>query len=128
MAKETNLTGDDGYWLGTDFSYAYHIKNEAEDTSIDITGYALSWMVKRNASDADADALVTYTTASGITIAGTFNATPASNTQRATVAVVDTDTHNLPPGLYRYELKRTDAGAETILAFGPIQCKQGVHR
>lgn len=113
--------------IGTDFAYAFHVKNEALDTSINISGYALSWMLKRSLSDLDAAAL-TKTTASGIAIAGSFNATPASNTQRATVSIADTDTDGLTPGYYYWELKRTDAGLETRLAYGRVQLARGVHR
>lgn len=125
MAKETS----DELFLGTDLTRTFHIKNEAEDASINITGYALSWMVKRYKSDTDAAAILTKTTAaSNIAIAGTFNATPASNAQRATLTLVDTDTASLNPGLYHWELKRTDDGSETVLAYGKMTFIQGVHR
>lgn len=124
MAKETAAP----LRLSVDFSYPFHIKNEAEDTSIDITGWALSWMVKANLSDLDAAAILTKTTADGIAIAGTFDAIPARNTQLATVTVADTDTDRLSRGLYVYELKRTDAGLETTLASGTIEFIRTVHR
>ena len=124
MAKETTCE----LWLGTDFQYVFHVKNNAEDTAIEITGWALSWMVKRYRSDADASAILTKTTASGIAIAGTFHQTPALNTQRATVTLADTDSSSLNPGLYHYELKRTDDGYETVLAYGQMVFNQGVHR
>ncbi len=125
MAKETS----DDLFLSTDLTRTYHIKNEAEDTSINITGWALSWMVKRYKSDADAAAILTKTTGgSHIAIAGTFNATPANNLQRATLTLVDTDTATLYPGLYHWELKRTDDGFETVLAYGKMVFIQGVHR
>lgn len=115
--------------LGTDFSYPFHVKNEALDTSIDITGYALSFMIKKALSDVDADAKLTKTTAGGgIAIAGTFNATPASNEQRATVTVADTDTDSLTPVVHVWELKRTDAGLETRIAYGKVTLVRGVHR
>lgn len=122
---ETNL---DPLPIGTDFAYAFHVKNEAQDTSINITGYALSWMLKRSLADLDAAAVLTKTTVSGITISGSFNAAPASNTQRATVAIADTDTDSLTPAFYHWELKRTDAGYETRLAYGRVQLERGVHR
>lgn len=124
MAKETGTT----LFLGTDHQYVFHIKNLAEDTSIDIGGWALSWMVKLATSDADAAALVTKTGSSGIAIAGTFNSAPSTNAQRATVTVEDTDTATLTAGVRVWELKRTDAGYETVLAYGPITFRRGVHR
>lgn len=122
---ETNL---DPLVLGTDFEYPFHIQNGDLDTAIDITGYALSWMLKKSLSNSDANAKLTKTTASGISIAGTFNATPASNEQRATVTIADTDTDSLSPGLHYWELKRTDPGLETRLAYGTVNLVRGVHR
>lgn len=124
MAKETT----DDLWLGTDLTRVYHVKNEAEDTSIEITNWALSWMVKRYHSDTDAGASLTKTTASGIVIAGAFNSDPAINAERATLTLTDTDTASLYPGLYYWELKRTDDGYETVLGYGQMTFLQGVHR
>lgn len=125
MAKETT----DSLWLGTDLTRAYHIKDEAETTSINISGWTLGWMLKRFTSDADADAILTKTTTGGaVVIAGTFNTTPASNSQRATLTLEDSDTAALYPGLYHWELKRTDDGYETVLAYGQMTMIQGVHR
>lgn len=124
MAKETA----DELFLGTDLTRTFHIKDEDEAASVNITGFALSWMVKRNKSDADAAAILTKTTAAAIAIAGAFNATPSSNLQRATLTLTDSDTAALYPGLYHWELKRTDDGFETVLAYGTMTFIQGVHR
>jgi hypothetical protein len=124
MAKETTAT----LYLGADHTYPFTILNQAETLAVDISGWALSWMVKRRKSDADAAAVLTKTTVSGIVISGTYNATITTNTQVATVTVADTDTDAIAEGLYHYELKRTDAGLETPLAFGTLTLKRGVHR
>lgn len=128
MAKETH----DEIFLGTDLQRVFHIKNDDEDTSIDISGWALSWMVKRHPEQADNLALLTKTTGAGdIAIAGVFNSNPDSNLQRATLTLTDdaTDTAaEVPPGLFHWELKRTDAGFETVLAYGTFEAIQGVHR
>lgn len=124
MAKETAAE----YFIGTDHQFVYEILNEGETAAINIASWTLSWMVKRRKSDADVDAVLTKTTTSGIAIDGTFNATPGTNTQVATVTVDDTDTLTLPPGSYYAELKRTDAGFETVLAYGVLTIKRGVHR
>ena len=124
MAKETATS----LFLGTDHQFILHVKNEAETASVDITGWALSYMIKRHKSDADGAALVTKTTAAGITIAGTFNSNPAVNLQRATVTLADTDTATLADGVAYHEWKRTDDGFETILAYGQQTLVQGVHR
>jgi hypothetical protein len=126
MAKETH----DDIFLGTDFERVFHIKNEDESASINILGWAISWMVKRHKDQADLLALLTKTTAGGaLVISGSYNADPAVNTQRVTLTVADTDTDTaINEGLYHWELKRTDAGFETVLAYGTFECVQGVHR
>ena len=114
---------------GTDFAYVFHIKDEPQETAININGFALSWMLKRRLADADIAAVVTKTTGGGgIGIGGTFNATPGSNTQRATVTIEDTDTDTVVPGVYYWELKRTDASLETRLAYGRVTLARAVHR
>lgn len=124
MAEETKVS----LYIGTDFDYAFHILNEAKTQAIDITGWTLSWMLKRKATDEDVDALlVKTTTAGGVVIAGAFNATPGLNLQRATVTVQDTDTDALAAASCRFELKRMDAGVETVLADGPLTLKRSVH-
>ena len=123
---KTNL---DPLVIGTDFNYPFDVRNEAQTASIDITGFALSWMLKRALTDLDAAAALTLTTGgSTIIINGTYNVDPAVNTQRATVTIADTDTDALNPGVYHWELKRTDAGLESRLAYGSVPLVRGVHR
>ncbi len=124
MAKETATE----LFLGTDHSFEFEILNIAETAAVNITGWALSMLIKRNRSDADASALVTKTTSSGITISGTYNSDPDTNTQIATATIADTDTDSINPGFGYYELKRTDAGAEAVLAYGAIDLRLAVHR
>jgi hypothetical protein len=117
------------YDIGTDQAYDVTVyTSEAKTTVREITGWALSFFVKRKATDADNVALVTKTSGSGIAISGSFNASPASNTQIATVTIADTDTDSLNAGVYRWELKRTDAGSEARVAYGTISFNQTVHR
>lgn len=124
MAKETATT----LFIGTDHQFKYHIQNDAETAALDVTGWALSWMIKRSKNHSDAEALLTKTTTGGgVVIAGTFNADPALNLQRATVSIFDTDTDGQPAGVRYYELKRMDAGSETILAYGELELLRSVH-
>lgn len=113
--------------LERDQQFVFEILNDAQDTAINVTGWATSFMVKRDKSDADAAALLTNT--SGV-ISGVFNATPSVNTQRITVTVADTDCLStaIPEGQYRYEFERTDAGYETTLAYGTCEAILGVQR
>ncbi len=125
MAKENALV----VFNNEDRGFAFHVKDHDDETiAIDATGWALSFMVKRRLGDVDADALIVKTTAGGsIAVAGTFNASAASNAQRVTVTLLDSDTVSLTPGLCRYELKRTDSGAETVLSFGVFHIRKSVH-
>lgn len=91
-------------------------------TPQNITGWALSWMLKKRQTDTDAAAKVTKTTAGG-TISMT---TPGSGV--CEVGISDTDIDALPAGLYWHELKRTDAGSETVLIYGTFVLKQALHR
>ena len=126
MAKETALE----IWVGggEDHEFVFDVTNVPETVAIDITGWALSFMVKRRVSDADSAALVTKTTSSGIAIAGVFAAVITTNTQRATVTIADSDVDDFVAGLMRWELKRTGAGVEAPLAYGPINFRRSVHK
>lgn len=123
MAKTTNLE----LRLDRDQAFTFTVLNEAETTAIDVSGWATSFMVKRNKEDADVAALLTKT--DGV-ISGTFNASPAVNTQIVTVTVADTDVLStaIAEGLAFYEFERTGAGVETALAEGTINIVLGVQR
>jgi hypothetical protein len=113
------------YWLGTDKSWDFTVYTSAQKTTIrDITGWTISFMIKRNIEDADGAALVL---ANG-TVSGTFNASPAVNTQKFRVTLVDTDTDTeVAPGVAHWESKRTDAGFEEVLAYGSMDLRRAVH-
>lgn len=125
MAKETPIE----IFLGTDVLLEYTILDSDEDAAVEITGWALSFMIKPTRITLDADALVTKTTAGAtITISGTYNADPDTNTQVATVSILDTNTSTLDPQNAWWELKRTDDGFETVLAYGRVNLIRSVHR
>jgi hypothetical protein len=121
--------------IGDDRTLSFTIYNEdgleldenqeyVSGTCKDVSGYALTFIVRTSDTTSNA-ALITKTVGSGITISGSFNASNSLNTQRVEVVVEDTDTwstdpegQRLSPKTYRYALKRTDAGSETLLAYG----------
>ena len=120
--------GSDEIFIGSDVRRHFHVQNEAKTAALDIAGWSLSWMVKRRRHDADAAALLTKTTGGGaIAIAGAFDATPATNAQRATLTLADTDTDAIQEGQYHWELKRMDAGFEAPLVYGILTFRRGVH-
>jgi hypothetical protein len=123
---ETRLDLD----LGTDGPpYNFQVKDADDATAaVDVSAWTFSFMVKRSAHDLDAAALITKTLDSGITIAGTFDPVAADSTQRVTVTIADTDTDALNSGTCVWELKRTNAGAERVVAYGEIRLYRSLHR
>lgn len=128
MAFEASIGGSGSLMLGEDKTLNIEVINadlaafdpEDETTWVpkDITGFTLTFIV-RNQQSATGTALATK---SG-SVSGTYNASRSVNTQRAVVAIADTDFISesgglIPPGTTYYSLNRTDAGAETVLVFG----------
>lgn len=116
MADEQHITEDHEFFIGEDKSLTITV------TGTNITGWSLSWMLKQKPTDTDANAKVTKTTGAG----GIVLTTPLSGI--CTVSVADTDTDGLRANTYWHELKRTDAGLETILTYGACELRQSVHR
>jgi hypothetical protein len=108
-AVETSLI----QFIGDDHQF---VCTESAGTAL--TGFALSFTIKRRPSDLDAAALLTLTTPTAITISGAV----------ATINVADSDTDGLAEGTYHWELKRTDASAETVLGYGAYRLVRGLHR
>ena len=112
---------------GCDHALAFTVYTDDTETTIrNITGYALSFMVKTNLADADAAAVITKTTGSGIVISGSYHQNPNSNTQVATVTISAANA-TISQRSYFWELKRTDATHETRLAHGLLNLGQTVH-
>jgi hypothetical protein len=122
MSIERNITADDDFFLGEDKSLVVTVYQSDGITLQNVTGWAISFMVKKSATDADANAKVTKTTAGG----GIVLTAPLSGL--ITITLTDTDTASLPADSYRYEVKRTDDGSETVLTFGRLTLRQAVHR
>lgn len=117
MAKTQNIA----LQIGIDKRYDCTILNTAETQVVDITGWAISWLVKVRESDLDASAILTKTTANGgVTITGVYNASPTLNAQVARVSINDEETDAMTEALYHHELRRTDAGFETPLIEGSL--------
>lgn len=114
QAISTNL------FTGEDKAFVCQIL-DASGNPQDITGWSLSWMVKRRKTDADADAIIVKTTASGIALT-----TPSIGI--CTITGDDDDLAALDGGgLHHHELRRTDTGYNTVLFFGPVIPGLSVH-
>lgn len=121
MANIEDIATSDGWYLDEDKGLVITVYQSDGTTPQSISGWSLSWMLKRRLTDADASAILTKTTASGIALT-----TPASGI--CTVTIADTDTTSIASGDYYHELKRTDAGYESVLVTGKAVLLRGVHR
>lgn len=116
-----HIDEDDALFIGEDKNLVCTIYQADQRTRQDVSGWALSWRLKASLADADGAALLTKTTSSGIALT-----TPTSGV--VTISIADTDTDGLAAGRHYHELKRTDAGNETVLAHGRCVLRRGVHR
>jgi hypothetical protein len=82
---------------------------------VNITGWAIDWNLR--AYHGASTALATKTTGAG-TITLT---TPASGI--FTVALITGDTSALTEGLYSWDSRRTDSGAQDVLAYGTFHLR-----
>lgn len=78
--------------------------------STDITGWHFLFHL---ALRKGGDELITKTSGSGISITDATNGVLA-------VAISRTDTTDLDPGVYYYEIARTDSGGEAVLTYGTV--------
>lgn len=118
---KVDITGADRFFTNADKLIKFTIYQADGVTPQNITGWALSWMLKRRLTDPDANALVTKTTGAGsITLT-----TPL--TGNCELIVTDENTAAVEAGFYVHELKRTDAGAETPLCEGKARLRQSLH-
>jgi hypothetical protein len=124
MARLQHIGASEDWFIGEDKTLAFEVYDgSAESTIKDVTGFAIEFKMRLR-TDGDRVVLTRTTGGSTITITGSFNADPDTNTQRVNVLVEDTDTDNMQPGRYYYVLRRTDAGNETVLAYGDIDLKK----
>lgn len=124
MAQEVNITKEHEFFTGTDRVLQFSVV-DADDVAVNITGWALQWvLVRAPGAAASSGHLVSKTVGSGITITNGAGGV-------CQVAVEDADTDGLEGSdspLYRHELRRTDGGNEDILAYGTVVLRQGLVR
>lgn len=135
MALEDDITEDDKIFLDTDLVLPFRVwagnptaAEIAANTAVpvDVSGWAMSWTLRRTV-DASSALIEKATGGNGIIVSGAFNVDPTLNEQQVEVTIEDTDTYDAsadppvdvrPSKSYRYALKRTDDGSETVLVFG----------
>lgn len=130
MAYEAHVTRARLFFTGEDKGYAFIVyapgstnADIADDTATrqDISGWALSWMVKRHKTDPDASAMIAKTIGDGVVITD-------GPTGACLVTVTDDDLSVLNgERQYHHELKRVDPGYRTVLSFGVYVLNQAVH-
>lgn len=86
-----------------------------------LSGFALSWMVKRSKTDPDTAALITKTSSAGITVTDAAQGQGYVAVSAEDLAAIEAErTHH-------HELKRTNIGTRTVLAYGRFSVTQAVH-
>ena len=133
MAKRYDFgVGDEPVFIGMDLALRVQVvKRDSAGVEViegDLTGRAYAFTL----NDSPDGIRVEFTKASGsgITLAnGDTAAYPAELTGANTVlviAIADTDTDALEAKKYYFDVKRTDAGSETVVAFGSITFSRGI--
>lgn len=127
-----DINAEAGWFLGMDVNltivvYAAGTTQEQIDAGTavkaDITGQALSWMLKRSVDDPDSKAAIAAKTTAG---GGISLTDPTNGECKVTIPAADTDT--LLPGTYVHELKRTTSGFEMVYGQDTVELRRGVHR
>lgn len=117
MALLQPITANEGWFTGTDHVMQHTVYDDATTPAVvNITGWALSWKLFGNKARAET-AIISKAVGTGIAITN-----GAGGICQVTIA--DTDTDSLLGKTYYYELRRTDAGSETVLAYGPAELLQ----
>jgi len=106
-----SIKADIRFFQGEDYTLEVTVIDAAGD-AVDITAYTFTCTILADYGDAGA-AAGPYTIGSGITIID-------GPTGRVDVAIPDADTTGLAAGSYVYDVKRTNDGAESILAHGSL--------
>jgi hypothetical protein len=120
---ERDIVESDQWFTGEDKNFNFTIYQADGETAQNITSWTLSWMLKKDRRQADSAAKLTKTTENGgIEISSEVDG-------RCTVVIEDTDTDTeVPAGVYWHELKRTNAGNETIITQGKATIRKAVHQ
>lgn len=121
MAIQRDITAMDNWFAGEDKAFIDTIYQADGVTPENITSWAISFMVKKRAADLDSLAKVVKTVTDG----GIAITSAASGI--ITITVFAADTVAINPGTYRYEIKRTNTGQETVLTYGSCVIRQSVH-
>ena len=110
MAKYQDIGGSGRLFVGQDLDFVFEVLDRDGDP-VDVSGWSFSMVISPSTT-----AAATLTLPGSVS--GTYNATRASNTQRVTFSLSDTDSAKLTNKAYHYSVWRTDAGAERPVSYG----------
>lgn len=110
MARRSNIGGTGEVFTTEDKNYILEVLDNSQ-VPVDITGWTINFVVSLTPLSA-----ALYTKSASVS--GSYSATRASNTQRATATLTDTEQETLTAGTYYYSFMRTNAGGERVLAYG----------
>ena len=110
MSKNSPITLDNRWFKGEDKSLQFDIV-DSSDASIDVSGYALRWVLEARSSPTDV--LSKLFPGDDISVGD-----GAGTNDRVTVTIKAADTAALAANTYRYSLWRTDTDSEQLLAEG----------
>lgn len=112
MAEEVTIGNDGSLFVGEDKTLKLEVLDSA-GVPVDLTGWTILFDARKSNTSADPALL-----SKNASVTGVYNAARATNTQRAVVALTDTELNTLKAITYRYSWKRMDDGSETVLAYG----------
>lgn len=108
MASRVTMGGKGDLFVGEDKSCRLELVSNT-GVPVDMT----DWTVRLLIVSASGAILIDKTAS----ITGSYSATRSVNTQRAVVTLTDDDLA-IPDGTHQHSWKRTNAGSETVLAYG----------
>lgn len=115
MAENVTIGGSGALFVGEDKTVKFELFLKSDSAvAVDMNGWAMIFDVRAKDNSA-APALLSITS---IPLTGVFNAVRAMNTQRAVLTLTDDHMNLFRQKTYRWSWKRTDAGNETVLAWG----------
>lgn len=110
MAVESRIDADEEWFVGEDRVLRFHFR---EGDTEGIAGWTMTFeLYERRAKPTDP----AVATAAAVGVAAT-----ADEPARAVVQINGDATTTLGAGVYQFVLRRTDVGARSILAFGPVE-------
>ena|SRR5688572_28806399 len=124
MAQKVDILDSDRWFTNADYAINCYIKQADGLTAQDVSGWTFSWLLKRRATDPDANAVLARTSSSLVRPIAIIDA--AIGHVRIPIGAGDTD-GTVKSGMYTHELKRTDTGFEVPVIVGLAKLLRSAH-